>query len=282
MIELTSPGDIWPIFAEFCVAEGYLDSSETALPSSMTATADPSTVTSAIMTNTPSTTISVIDTTESTAPAVESDFSSTNDEDASSSNRLSTAAKAGIAIGATLPIILGAVLLALWRKGRKGISPDKDGETAMPELGSGDNANRHELGPESKLFGTGSTALAELESGHVMAELDGPSCLIYGAETNNTGDETRTTAELDGTSPGPESSTRSPRSPADPGGNAARAPAREHCESNSSASLSPNAGECEQLLCEDRGSGERAPAEEELRRKPDDEIALRGLEAKAE
>ncbi|KAF4866594.1 hypothetical protein CGCSCA1_v013462 [Colletotrichum siamense] len=188
--------DIWPIFAEFCVAEGYLDSSETALPSSMTATADPSTVTSAIMTNTPSTTTSGIDTTELTSPAAESNSSGGNDVDASSSNRLSPAAKAGIAIGATLPIIVGAVLLALWRKGRKGISPDKDGETAMPELGSGDNANRHELGPEAKLFGTGSTALAELESGHVMAELDGPSCLVFCAETNNTGDETRTTAKL--------------------------------------------------------------------------------------
>ncbi|KAE9567739.1 hypothetical protein CGMCC3_g16149 [Colletotrichum fructicola] len=274
--------DIWPIFAEFCVAEGYLDSSETALPSSMTATADPSTVTSAIMTNTPSTTTSGIDTTEPTSPAAESNSSGGNDVDASSSNRLSPAAKAGIAIGATLPMRVGAVLLALWRKRSKGISPDKDGETAMPELGSGDNANRHELGPEAKLFGTGSTAVAELESGHVMAELDGPSCLVYGAETNNTVDETRTTAELDGTSPGPESSTRSPRSPADPGGNAARAPAREHCESNSSTSLSPNAGEGERLLCEDRGSGEGAPAEEELQRKPDDEVALRGLKAEAE
>ncbi|KAF5502780.1 hypothetical protein CGCA056_v014133 [Colletotrichum aenigma] len=106
--------DIWPIFAEFCVTEGYLDSSETALPSSMTATADPSTATSAIMTNTPSTTTSVMDMTESTAPAAESDSSSTNDEDASSSSRLSPAAKAGIAIGATLPRIVGAVLLALW------------------------------------------------------------------------------------------------------------------------------------------------------------------------
>ncbi|KAH9232528.1 hypothetical protein K456DRAFT_386213 [Colletotrichum gloeosporioides 23] len=250
------PGDIWPIFAEFCVAEGYLDSSESALPSSMTATADPSTVTSAIMTNTPSSTTSGIDTTELTSPAAESSSSGGNDLGASSSNRLSPAAKAGIAIGATLPIIVGAVLLALWRRGRAGISPDKDGETAMPELGSGDNANRHELDPEAKLFGTGSTALAELESGHVMAELDGPSCLVYGAETNNTGDETGTTAELDGTSPGPESSTRSPRSPPDSGGNAARAPAREHCESNSSTSLSPNAGEGEQLLCGDRGSGE--------------------------
>ncbi|KAF3806812.1 hypothetical protein GCG54_00007061 [Colletotrichum gloeosporioides] len=270
-------GDIWPIFAEFCVTEGYLDSSETALPSSMTATADPSTVTSAIMTNTPSTTTSAIDMTESTAPTAESDSSSANDDDASSSSRLSPAAKAGIAIGATLPIIVGAVLLALWRKRRKGILSDKDGETAMPELASGDNANRHELGPEAKLFGAGSKAAAELESGHVMAELDGTSCLVYGPETNGTGDETRTTAELDGKSPGPESSTRSQGSPADPGANAARAPARKHCESNSSTSLSPNAGEVEQLPCEGRGLGEGERAEEELQHKPEDEVALRSL-----
>ncbi|KAL3293568.1 transmembrane alpha-helix domain-containing protein [Colletotrichum asianum] len=253
MIELTSSGDIWPIFAEFCVTEGYLDSSETALPSSMTATADPSTIISAILTNTPSTTTSAIDTTEPTAPAAESDSSSANDDDASSSSRLSPAAKAGIAIGVTLPIIAGAVLLALWRKRRKGISSDKDGETAMPELGSGDNADRHELGPEAKLFGAGSKTLAELESGHVMAEMDGTSCLVYGLETNDTGDETKTTAELDGTPPGPDSSTRSPRSPADRGANAARAPARKYCESNTSTSPSPNAGEGEQLPCEDRG-----------------------------
>lgn len=123
----------------------------------------------------------------------------------------------------------------------------------------------------------GSKATAEHESGHVMAELDGTSCLVYGPETNHTGDENRTTAELDGTSRAPESYTRLPRSPAEPGANATRAPARKHCESNRSTSLSPNAGECEQLPCEDRELGKEGRAEEELQHKPEDEVALRSL-----
>lgn len=147
----------------------------------------------------------------------------------------------------------------------------------MPELGSGDNANRHEMGPETKLFGAGSKTPAELESGNVTAELDGTSCLVYSPETNDGGDGTRPTAELDGASPGSESATHSPRSPAKSGANAAQVAARKHRESNSPTPPSPNAGEGEQLLCENRKSGEGTRTEENSKQKPEDDVALRDL-----
>ncbi|KAL0933877.1 uncharacterized protein CTRU02_210676 [Colletotrichum truncatum] len=277
-------------FESYCARNNYLSSTVMWLATRMTTTGSP--------TSTNGVTASSTSTTTSTS-------SSSSSSDPPTDSGLSTGAKAGIAIGVAVLAIIGAVFLFLWRrkKKRRAISGNREGieDTGIPELSSGDRANRHEL--ESKggwgFFGRKDHKPVELSSTREVQELDGTTYAFNGKQglgnvvgntTSKVEDSDDTPAvELDATPARPKSPAKPrspvrPRSPVDsqlvstpkPAAEAERPrSSREHVDFNSSQPLLPSADELEQLLREEEELRQRKQTLEQLMRVQEEEYALK-------
>ncbi|KAK1657467.1 hypothetical protein BDP55DRAFT_734891 [Colletotrichum godetiae] len=160
---------VWPLFAAYCVTNGWLNASQTDLTSIVTLT----TTQPIIVTRTRSatsegdgtrTTVGIetsiseteagstpaqaaTPTTQSTAPIAEptSAIGGENSDSSSSSSELSTGVKAGIGAGAALAAMLAVILLFWWRKRKKVSLSDSNENNITSELGGGDKSDRYEL-----------------------------------------------------------------------------------------------------------------------------------------
>ncbi|KAF4908882.1 hypothetical protein CGCVW01_v012106 [Colletotrichum viniferum] len=286
----TTFDDVWPPLMAYCVANDWLNSSQTALASTLTVTpiviatlttsvTNPSVTTDAtsIASLTPATESGSL-TAQAATPAqsatVTAEPTSTSDGDNSnaSSGGMSAGAKAGIGIGTALVFVLGAVLLFLWRKRRKPSSSGCDEEHTIPELGSGDKSNRHEL--DSYIIPPGAEKIDSetVSNQQVMAELDGTPCASPRLEIERY--EDRPPAELGGTSPEVMSVTSQSTSALERGMNIAQPMIADHINSNSSEPSLPSTAELEHLLHEEQLLRERRRTLEQLKQIQEDELAL--------
>ncbi|KAK1635512.1 hypothetical protein BDP81DRAFT_450394 [Colletotrichum phormii] len=201
--EGTTYEDVWPPFAAYCVANGWLNASQTDLTSIVTLTTTQPIIvtrtrsatsdgddthttvdieTSTSETEAGSTTAqAATPTAQSTAPIAE--FNPTaeptsaigGDNSDSSSSELSTGVKAGIGAGAALVAMLAVVLLFWWRKRKKVSLSDGNENNITPELGGGDKSDRYELDSYTTPLEADkkSPATFSNQQNQIMAELDG-------------------------------------------------------------------------------------------------------------
>ncbi|KAK1712978.1 uncharacterized protein BDZ83DRAFT_756911 [Colletotrichum acutatum] len=199
------PEYVWPPFAAYCVANGWLNTFQTDVISTATLTeTQPSIITitksatydvgdkyttvdietstsriesgltaSQATTPTAQSTASIPESTPTAEPT--STIDGGNSE--SSSDRLSTGVKAGIGAGAALVAMLAVVLLFWWRK-RKKASQGDGNEDITPELSGGDKSNRYELDSYTAPLEADkkSPAIFSNQQNQMMAELDGTPC----------------------------------------------------------------------------------------------------------
>ncbi|KXH38215.1 transmembrane alpha-helix domain-containing protein [Colletotrichum salicis] len=196
--------DVWPLFAAYCVANGWLNASQTDLTSTATLTTTQPIIvtrtrsatsdgddthttvdieTSISKTEAGSTTAkAATPTAQSTAPVAE--FAPTaeptssiggDNSDSSFDDELSTGVKAGIGAGAALAAMLAVILLIWWRKRKKVSLSDGNENNITPELGGGDKSNRYELGSYTTPLEADkkSPATFSNQQSQIMAELDG-------------------------------------------------------------------------------------------------------------
>ncbi|KXH36856.1 hypothetical protein CSIM01_10694 [Colletotrichum simmondsii] len=196
---------VWPPFAAYCVANGWLNTFQTDVISTATLTeTQPSiititqsatydvggTYTTAIIETSTSRTKSGLTASQAATPTAQSTASipestptaeptSTIDVgNSDSSDRLSTGVKAGIGVGAALVAMLAVVLLFWWRKRNKASQSDDNEDTVTPELGGGDKSHRYELDSYTAPLeaDSKSSAIFSNQRNQVMVELDGTPC----------------------------------------------------------------------------------------------------------
>ncbi|KAK2765697.1 hypothetical protein CKAH01_15638 [Colletotrichum kahawae] len=283
-------------FAAYCVANDWIDAAETALGEATTVTIGPiviatlsATITgsdgSAVTTTSDITTITAesgslttrsatptanpsTEPTAETAPTAEG--SNSNDK---SSSALSAGAKAGVGIGVALVVVVVAVILFIWQRKRKALSTEKDEESSVPELDSGDVSNRHELDSSTITSGMDKTYSGAFSNQQGMAELDATSALIKDQPRLEEGDATPPVGQ-DAISPEAESTTSHPASPLPPATNIPQPMIGDYINSNSSEPSLPSTAELEHLLHEEQLLRERRRTLEQLQQIQEDELAL--------
>ncbi|EXF84121.1 hypothetical protein CFIO01_05624 [Colletotrichum fioriniae PJ7] len=298
--------DVWPPFAAYCVANGWLDASETDVTSTMTLTRTRAIIvtrtrsatfggddthttsnieTSTLETNVGSTTAqAAIPTTQSTSPIAgitpTAEPTSTTDGDnsdsSSSSGELSTGVKAGIGAGAALMAMLALILLFWWRKRKKASLSDGNNEDNItPELGGGDKSNRYELDSYTTSLEAGkkSPAIFPTQQNQIMAELDATPCASPEPNIN----ERHTVApsvEQDAVSPEVVSTISLPKLPLSSATNRMSPPIIGDRTISSPEPSIVDMAELEHLLHEEQLLRDRRQTLEQLQRIQADELAL--------
>ncbi|KAL3293567.1 transmembrane alpha-helix domain-containing protein [Colletotrichum asianum] len=282
----TTFDDVWPPLMAYCVANDWLNSSQTALASTVTVTpiviatlttsvTNPSVTTDAtsIANSTPATESGSL-TAQAATPAqsatVTAEPTSTSDGDNSntSSGGMSAGEKAGIGIGIALVLVFGCCPAFPVAKKEEA---QLNWEHTIPELGSGDKSNRHELDSYIIPPKAEKTDSETVSNQQVMAELDGTPCASPRPEVERY--EDRPPAELSGTLPEVMPVTSQTTSVLERGTNIAQPMIGDHINSKTSEPSLPSTAELEHLLHEEQLLRERRRTLEQLKQIQEDELA---------
>ncbi|KAI3532505.1 hypothetical protein CABS01_04957 [Colletotrichum abscissum] len=295
--------DVWPPFAAYCVANGWLNTFQTDVISTATLTeTQPSIITitqsatydvggtyatvsietSTSWTESGSTASQTItSTTQSTTsipestPTAESTSTIDGDNSDSSSDRLSTGVKAGIGAGAALAAMLAVILLFWWRKRNKASQNVGKEDNITPELGGGDKSNRYELDSYTAPLEADkkNPVIFSNQQNQIMAELDGTPCASPEPKIHESLEVTPS-VEQDTVSPEVVSTISLPKSPLSSATSRMSPPIIGDRINSSPEPPIADMAELEHLLHEERLLRDRRQTLEQLQRIQADELAL--------
>ncbi|OHE95189.1 transmembrane alpha-helix domain-containing protein [Colletotrichum orchidophilum] len=301
--EETTFEDVWRPFAAYCVANGWLNASQTDLISIVTLTKTPIIIVTRTISATSGgdethTTVELETSTSETeagsttaqaatpmvqstapiaeiTPTAEPTSAIDGDNSASSSDQLSTGVKAGIGAGAALVAILAVILLFWWRKRKKASLSDGDEDNIISELGGGDKSNRYELDSYTTPLEADkkNPETFSNQQNQIMAELDGTPCASPEPKIHET-HKVAPSIEQGAVSLEVVSTISLPKSPPSSATSRMSPPMIEDRINSSPEPLIVDMAELEHLLHEERLLRDRRQTLEQLQRIQADEFAL--------